>query len=98
MSLFFFVKKTWKRFDISVVRWIEGMKTISDFFIFLKRRSPTHKKHKTASKRLSFALVVLDAVKSKFPETKEFIDDTLKDEWQKEKWWGNFFTSLEAKN
>ena len=56
------------------------MKTISDFFIFLKRRSPMHKKHKTASKRLSFALVVLDAVKSKFPETKEFIDDTLKDE------------------
>ena len=39
-----------------------------------------HKKHKTASKQLSFALVVLDAVKSKFPETKEFIDDTLKDE------------------
>ena len=36
-------------------------------------------------KRLKFALVVLDAVKSRFPETKEFIDDTLKDECEKEK-------------
>ena len=36
-------------------------------------------------KRLKFALVVLDAVKSRFPETKEFIDDTLKDEYEKEK-------------
>ena len=29
--------------------------------------------------------MVLDAVKSKFPETQEFIDDTLKDECEKEK-------------
>ena len=36
-------------------------------------------------KWLKFALVVLDAVKSRFPETKEFIDDTLKDEYEKEK-------------
>ena len=36
-------------------------------------------------KRLSVALVVLDTAKSKFPEAKEFIDDTLKDECQKEK-------------
>ena len=36
-------------------------------------------------KRLKFALVVLDALKSRFPETKEFIDDTLKDEYEKEK-------------
>ena len=36
-------------------------------------------------KRLKFALVVLDAVESRFPETKEFIDDTLKDEYEKEK-------------
>ena len=36
-------------------------------------------------KRLKFALVVLDAVKSRFPETKEFIDDTLKVECEKEK-------------
>ena len=36
-------------------------------------------------KRLKFALVVLDAVKSKFPETQEFIDNTLKDECEKEK-------------
>ena len=36
-------------------------------------------------KRLKVALVVLDAVKSRFPETKEFIDDTLKEECEKEK-------------
>ena len=29
--------------------------------------------------------MVLDAVKSKFPETQEFIADTLKDECEKEK-------------
>ena len=29
--------------------------------------------------------MVLDAVKSKFPETQEFIDDTLKNECEKEK-------------
>ena len=34
---------------------------------------------------LKVALVVLDAVKSKFPDTKEFIDDTLKEECEKEK-------------
>ena len=51
-------------------------------------------------KRLKVALVVLDAVKSKFLDTKEFTDDTLKGECQKEKTtgrWGNFFTSLKAK-
>ena len=36
-------------------------------------------------KRLKVALVVLDAVKTRFPETKEFIDDTLKEEFEKEK-------------
>ena len=36
-------------------------------------------------KRLRVALVVLDAIKSKFPERKEFIDDTLKEECEKEK-------------
>ena len=30
-------------------------------------------------KRLKVALVDLDAVKSRFPDTKEFIDDTLKE-------------------
>ena len=34
---------------------------------------------------MKFALAVLDAVKSKFPETNEFIDDTLKEECEKEK-------------
>ena len=29
--------------------------------------------------------MVLDAVKSRFPDTKEFIDDTLKEECEKEK-------------
>ena len=36
-------------------------------------------------KRLTVALVVLDAVKSYFPTTKKFIDDTLKEECEKEK-------------
>ena len=36
-------------------------------------------------KRLKVALAVLDAVKCRFPETKEFIDDTLKKECEKEK-------------
>ena len=36
-------------------------------------------------KRLKVALVVLNAVKIRFPTTKEFIDDTQKDKCQKEK-------------
>ena len=36
-------------------------------------------------KRLKIALAVLDAVKSKFFETQEFIDSTLKEEWEREK-------------
>ena len=36
-------------------------------------------------KRLKVALVVLDAVKSRFPETQEFIDNTLQEECKKEK-------------
>ena len=40
---------------------------------------------KMDKKRLKVALVVLDAVKSTFPETKKFIDDTLKEECEKEK-------------
>ena len=35
--------------------------------------------------RLKVALVVLDCVKSKFPGTKEFNDDNLKEECEKEK-------------
>ena len=34
---------------------------------------------------MKVALVVLDAIKSRFPDTKEFIDDTLKEECEKEK-------------
>ena len=36
-------------------------------------------------KRLKFALAVLDAVKSRFLETQEFIDSTLKEECEKER-------------
>ena len=35
--------------------------------------------------RLKVALVVLDAVKSRFPETEKFVGDTLKDKCEKEK-------------
>ena len=36
-------------------------------------------------KRLIIALAVLNAVRSTFPETNEFIDSTLKEEYEKEK-------------
>ena len=36
-------------------------------------------------KRLKIALAVLDAVRSRFPETNKFIDSTLKEECEKEK-------------
>ena len=36
-------------------------------------------------KRLKIALAVLDAVRSTFPETNEFIDSTLKEECEKER-------------
>ena len=36
-------------------------------------------------KRLKIALSVLDAVRSRFPETNEFIDSTLQEECEKEK-------------
>ena len=52
-------------------------------------------------KRLRVALAVLDAVKTKFPETRQFIDNTMEDECQKEKISADeviFFTSLEAKS
>ena len=43
-------------------------------------------------KKLKGALVVLDAVKNRFPKTKEFIDDTLKDKCEKKSHyrWGIF--------
>ena len=52
-------------------------------------------------KRLRVALKVLDAVKTKFPETKQFIDNTMEDESQKEKISADeviFFISLGAKS
>ena len=36
-------------------------------------------------KRVKIALAVLDAVRSMFPETNKFIDNTLKEECEKEK-------------
>ena len=36
-------------------------------------------------KRLKIALSVLDAVRNRFPETKEFIDNTLTEECKKER-------------
>ena len=36
-------------------------------------------------KRLKIALAVFDAVKKRFPETQEFIDSILKEEWEKER-------------
>ena len=52
-------------------------------------------------KRLKVALVVLDPVKSIFPETQKVIENTLQEECEKEKMTAdevNFFASLEAKN
>ena len=50
-------------------------------------------------KRLKIALVVLDAVRSTFPETNVFIDSTLKEECKKERMIVDevIFRSLEAK-
>ena len=36
-------------------------------------------------KKLKIALAVLNAVKSRFPETQEFIENTLREECEKEK-------------
>ena len=52
-------------------------------------------------KRLRISLTVLEAVKERFPDTKNFIDKN--DRWTMSKGKdirgrGNFFTSLEAKN
>ena len=50
--------------------------------------------------RLKIALTLLDAVKVKYPETKQFIGNTKKDECQKEKISVEeltFFTSLEER-
>ena len=42
-------------------------------------------------KRLKFALAVLDAVKSRFLETQEFIDSTLKEESEKKGMTADYF-------
>ena len=50
-------------------------------------------------KRLKIALSVLDAVRSTFPETNEFIDSTLKEECEKENMTENevIFYNFESK-
>ena len=51
--------------------------------------------------RLKVTLAVLDAVKIKYPETKQFIDDAMEEECQKEKISANeviLFTRLKAKS
>ena len=51
--------------------------------------------------RLRVALEVLDAVRNQFPDTKQFIEDLIDEECQKEKISVDeviFFTSLEAKS
>ena len=55
---------------------------------------------KWTKKRLKVALVVLDSVKSRVLVTKEFIDETFKEECEKENITADevIFTSLEAKN
>ena len=53
------------------------------------------------NKKLRVALTLLDAVKTKYPETKQFIDVTMEEECQKEKIFADeviFFTSLGAKS
>ena len=50
--------------------------------------------------RLRIAWKVLGAVKEKFPDTKQFIEDLIDEECQKEKIYADeviFFTVLEAK-
>ena len=52
-------------------------------------------------KRLRVTLKVLEPVKTKYPETKDFIEDSIKQECLKEKISADdviFFTSLEAKS
>ena len=40
---------------------------------------------KLDKERLEIALAVLDAVRNRFPETQEFIDSTLREEYEKER-------------
>ena len=52
------------------------------------------------NKRLKIALAVLDAVKSRFPETQEFIENILREECEKEKMTADeviFFCKLRSK-
>ena len=52
-------------------------------------------------KRLKVALAMLETVKNRFPDTKQSIDDTMEEEFQKEKISADeviFFTSLGAKS
>ena len=51
-------------------------------------------------KRLKIALTVLDAVKNRFSEAKEFIDNTLTEECEEKgncRWGNESFTNLNSK-
>ena len=64
-----------------------------------KQQTPIYKK--MDKRRLRVALKVLDAVRNQFPDTKQFIEDLIDEECQKEKISVDevvFFTSLEAKS
>ena len=54
-------------------------------FSALKKKKKNVHVVKMDKKKLKVASVVFDAVKSRFPETKEFFDDTQKEECEKEK-------------
>ena len=75
--------KTNQRFTIifDIVYWYKKIE------VSLGRGLCTRKKlkhtQKWTKKRLKVTLVVLHVVKSHFPETKEFIDNTLKEECEK---------------
>ena len=51
----------------------------------LEKKFKKHARVKMDKKRLKVALVVLNAVETKYPETKQFIDDTMEEKCQKEK-------------
>ena len=80
---------------------------IKQFDHFLEPLVPTRQKSRTKrvvrmdKNRLKMSLAVLDAAKSRFPEAQKFIENTLREECEKEKITADeviFFASLKAKN
>ena len=78
-------------FDDHIWYYVSRM-SIKQFEILLKTQCTKVKKIKEHArvikmdkKRLKIALAVLDAVRSTFPKTNEFIDSTLKEQCEKER-------------